>query len=187
MVLLRAQIQAENLKDLNKARELLRGIAERSDSSDPMIQLAGLEMEQDRLDEAAAVVAKIRGRWKEAAAPDILDAQIALKRGKIGDALAHFDVALKKDPDNKMVQFWKAQLDGRTGDVAKAAKALEADRPRQAGQGSRHRAPPSCPRPSRHWPDSRSRPAISTMRSDDSRSSRGTARTASSPAATAGC
>jgi tetratricopeptide (TPR) repeat protein len=123
--ILRAQIQAEGLKDLNKARAILRGIAERSESSDPMIQLASLELEQNRLDEAAAIVATIRGRWKEAAAADILDAQIAIKRGKIGDALEHFNMALKKDPDNKMVQFWKAQLDGRTGAVAEATKALE--------------------------------------------------------------
>ena len=56
----------------------------------------------------------------------MLDAQLALKRGKIGEAIEHFDAALKKDPDNKIVQYWKAQLDGRTGAVAEAAKALEA-------------------------------------------------------------
>ncbi len=56
---------------------------------------------------------------------DILDAQIAVKRGKNGEALEHFNAALKKDPDNKIVQFWKAQLDGRTGAVAEAARALE--------------------------------------------------------------
>ena len=58
---MRAQIQAENLKDPDKARELLKGIAERSDSSDPDGPARRLELEQDRLDEAAAVVAQIRG------------------------------------------------------------------------------------------------------------------------------
>ena len=41
-------------------------------------------------------------------------------------AIEHFDAALKKDPDNKIVQYWKAQLDGQTGSVAEAAKSLEA-------------------------------------------------------------
>ncbi len=124
-VVLRAQIQAERLKDTDKARELLRAAAERSQSSDPMVQLAALELENNRLDEAATIVARIRDRWKEAAVSDILDAQIAIKRGKLAEALEHFKTALKKDPDDKMVQYWKAQLEGRTGAVAEAAKSLE--------------------------------------------------------------
>ena len=42
------------------------------------------------------------------------------------EAIEHFDAALKKDPNNKIVQYWKAQLDGQTGSVAEAAKTLEA-------------------------------------------------------------
>src|SRR5262249_47247447 len=126
LVMLRAQIQAETLKDPDKARALLRGVAEGTESSAPLVQLAGLELDRNQLDEAAAIVARIRARWKEAATADVLDAQIALKRGKLADALEHFNAALKKDPQNKIVQFWKAQLDGRTGAVAEAAKALEA-------------------------------------------------------------
>ena len=80
--MMRAQIQAENLKNLDRARSLLAGIAERSDNSAPLVQLAGLELDRNRLDEAAAVIAKIRSRWKEAATGDVLDAQLALKRGK---------------------------------------------------------------------------------------------------------
>ena len=125
IVILRAQIQAEELKNLDKARELLRGIADRSDSSEPWVQLASLELDHNQLDAAATVAAQIRSRWKEAAVSDILDAQIAIKHGKLGEALEHFNEALKKDPENKIVQFWKAQLDGRTGAVAEAAKALE--------------------------------------------------------------
>ena len=40
-------------------------------------------------------------------------------------ALEHFNNALKKDPENKVVQFWKAQLDSRTGSLSQATKALE--------------------------------------------------------------
>ncbi len=43
----------------------------------------------------------------------------------MGEAIEHFNAALKKDPTNKIVQYWKAQLDGRTGSVVEAARALE--------------------------------------------------------------
>ena len=33
---------------------------------------------------------------------------------------------MKKDPDNKIVQYWKAQLDGQSGAIAEATKSLEA-------------------------------------------------------------
>ena len=56
----------------------------------------------------------------------MLEAQLALKRGQIAEAIEHFDAALKKDPDNKIVQYWKAQLDGQTGAVAEATRSLEA-------------------------------------------------------------
>ena len=78
-----------------------------------------------RIDEAAAVVDKIRARWKDSATVNILDAQLALRRGKIGEAIEHFDAALKKDPGNKIVQYWKAKLDSSTGSVVEATRALE--------------------------------------------------------------
>ncbi len=85
-----------------------------------------MELDLNQLDKAEATIAKIRTRWKEAATADVLEAQLALKRGRTGEAIEHFDLALKKDPDNKIVQFWKAQLDGQTGSVSEAAKTLEA-------------------------------------------------------------
>ena len=126
LVMMRAQLQAEALKNPDQARVLLNSVADRVDYSDPLVQLAALEMEQNQLDAAAAVIAKIRSRWKEAATSDVLEAQLALKRGKISEAVEHFDAALKKDPDNKIVQFWKAQLDSRNGAVVEATKSLEA-------------------------------------------------------------
>ncbi len=165
----------------------MRGLAERSDSSDPMVQLAGLELEQNRLDEALAIVGKIRGRWKEAAAADVLDAQIAIKRGKIADALDHFNAALKKDPDNKMVQFWKAQLDGRTGAVAEATKALEQivrDKPVKEVE---HRHVPPVRGPVGPGATLAPDRAISTTPSAGSRSSSGAARPAPCLDVTAGC
>ena len=47
-----------------------------------MVQLAGLELEQTGSTRPRPSIAKIRARWKEAAASDIIDAQIALKRGQ---------------------------------------------------------------------------------------------------------
>ena len=124
--MMRAQIQAEQLKNLAKARELLLGIADKTENSAPLVQLAGLELDSNQLDAAEEVIAKIRSRWKEAATSDVLEAQLALKRGHAAEAIEHFDAALKKDPDNKIVQFWKAQLDGQTGSVAEATQSLEA-------------------------------------------------------------
>jgi tetratricopeptide (TPR) repeat protein len=132
LVMMRAQILAESLSNDEKARTLLDLAAARGETSAPLVQLADLELKRNRLDAAAAVIAKIRARWKEAATSDVLEAQLALKRGQTSQAIKHFDAALKKDPDNKIVQYWKAQLDGQSGSVAEAAKSLEAivrDRP----------------------------------------------------------
>jgi predicted Zn-dependent protease len=126
LVMMRAQIQAESLKNDDAARNLLKAVADRTESSAPLVQLAGLELERNQLDAASAVIARIRARWKEAATSDVLEAQLALKRGHVGEAVEHFDAALKKDPDNKIVQYWKAQLDGQNGAVAEATKSLEA-------------------------------------------------------------
>ena len=132
LTLMRAQILNDSLDRPDDARKLLTELGERSESSAPWVQLAQLELTRNNLDAAAAVVAKVRGRWKEAATGDILDGQLALAKKDVPAAVAHFDEALKKDPENKIVAFWKAQLDGRTGSVAEASKALEAivrDRP----------------------------------------------------------
>jgi tetratricopeptide (TPR) repeat protein len=126
LVLMRAQILAEKLKQPDQARALLVTCADRTDQSAPLVQLAALELEGGDLDAAAAVIAKIKSRWKEAAAGDVLEAQLALKRGNTALAVELFDAALKKDPDNKIVQFWKAQLDGQAGSVATATETLEA-------------------------------------------------------------
>jgi tetratricopeptide (TPR) repeat protein len=126
LVMMRAQLQADSLKNDQEARNLLQGVAERSESSAPLVQLAGLELERNQLDAAEAVIAKIRARWKESATSDVLAAQLELKRGHTDTALGHFDAALKKDPNNKIVQYWKAQLDGQTGSVSEATKTLEA-------------------------------------------------------------
>jgi predicted Zn-dependent protease len=126
LVMMRAQLQTESLKNPDKARVLLNSIADRVDYSDPLVQLAALEIEQNQLDAAAAVIARIRARWREAATSDVLEAQVALKRGSVADALGHFEAALKKDPDNKIVQYWKAQLDSRNGALDEATKTFEA-------------------------------------------------------------
>ena len=126
LVMMRAQIQAESLKDFKQARSLLLAVGEKSENSAPLVQLAGLELDRNQLDAAEAVIAKIRARWKEAATSDVLEAQLALKRGHPDEAVEHFDAALRKDPGNKIVQYWKAQLDGQTGAVAEATRSLEA-------------------------------------------------------------
>ncbi len=122
---MRAQILADELGKVDDARKLLAEAGERGNSSAPWVQLAQLEMGRDDLEAAAAVVAKVRSRWREGAVGDVLDGQLALKRDDVPAAIAHFDAALKKDPENKVVAFWKAQLDGGAGDLAAAARTLE--------------------------------------------------------------
>ncbi len=126
LVMMRAQIQAESLKDYSKARSLLLAVSEKTENSAPLVQLADLELNRNQLDQAQEVIAKIRTRWKEAATSDVLEGQLALKRGQTAAAIEHFEMALKKDPENKIVQYWKAQLDGQNGAVAEATKSLEA-------------------------------------------------------------
>src|SRR5262249_46816557 len=89
-------------------------------------QLALLDLQQKDYAAVTATIAKIRARWKEAAAADLLDAQLALEQGQLGRAGTAFDAALRKDPGNKVVQYWKAQIDSRLGDSKGAAAALEA-------------------------------------------------------------
>ena len=50
LVMMRAQIQAESLKNVEQARSLLLSIGEKTENSAPLVQLAGLELERNELD-----------------------------------------------------------------------------------------------------------------------------------------
>ncbi len=125
VALMRAQVLSEMLEDPKEARKILVNVADHSDNSAPLVQLALLELKQHDQDAMALTIAKIRSRWKEAAVADLLDAQLAIEQGNLSAATDHFDEALKKDPNNKLVLFWKAQLDSRNGATTEAAKAYE--------------------------------------------------------------
>ena len=124
--LLRAQILNESLKRPKEACELLacsgRAIGQ---LGPPGPACSDRDRSRRTWRPRPATIAKIRTRWSEAATGDILDGQLALKKGNVPSAREFFTQALKKDPDNKVVQFWKAQLDSRTGAVTEAAKTLE--------------------------------------------------------------
>ncbi len=85
--MMRAQLQVDSFKQPDRARELLLGIADRTENSGPLVQLFGMELDRNRLALAAAVIAKVRARWKESSTGDVLDAQLALKRGSTADAV----------------------------------------------------------------------------------------------------
>jgi cellulose synthase operon protein C len=125
VTLMRSQVLSDLLGDVKEARRLLANVADRGDNSAPLVQLALLDLKQKDYDAVSATIAKLRARWKEAAAADLLDAQLALDQGKLDSASSHFEKALEKDPGNKVVQYWKAQLDNRRGDRKGAARALE--------------------------------------------------------------
>ena len=119
-------------RDPQQARAILLGLAEKAESSAPLVQLALLDIGRRDLDAASKTIARIRDRWKEAAAADLLDAQLALAGDRPKAASAHLDAALKKDPNNKVALFWKALLDERSGAQGRASEALESilkDRP----------------------------------------------------------
>ena len=123
---LRAQILAgEPLKRPADARKLLGSIADRAENSAPMVQLALLEMGAKDFEAASGTIGRIRRRWKDASTGDLLDAQLALaKNNDRAAASTFFDAALKKDPSNKVVQFYKAAIDGQA-DPEGASKVFE--------------------------------------------------------------
>ncbi len=125
VTILRAQVLSDLLDKPDDAHKLLSGISDRSDNSAPLVQLALLDLKKKDYDAVTATITKIRARWKEAASADLLDAQLSLVQGNLTEAVDHFDAALKKDPGNKLVQFWKAQIDTRLGDSTEAAQAFE--------------------------------------------------------------
>lgn len=121
----RARILAENLKRPDEARALLADAAERSESSTPLVQLALIDLARGDHQAVATSIAAIRARWAEAAAADLLDAQLALVQENPRSALQHLGEALRKDPTNKLAQFWKAQLDARAGSADEATQIYE--------------------------------------------------------------
>ena len=137
LVMMRAQIQAESLKNVDQARDLLLASPTRPRIPPRSCNWPASSSIATSLTPPRASSPRSASRWKEAATGDVLEAQLALKRGHAAEAIEHFDAALKKDPDNKIVQFWKAQLDGQTGAVAEATKSLEAIVREQADQGGR--------------------------------------------------
>lgn len=126
VILSRAQLLSEHLDDVTEARRLLINLADRSENSAPLVQLALLDLKLKDHAAAAQTVAKIRARWKEAAVADLLDAQLSIEKGNNAEALRFFDEALKKDPGNKMVHFWKAQIERSMGASGEAMRTFEA-------------------------------------------------------------
>lgn len=122
---LRARVLADELGKPDEARALLKAAADGAETSSPLVQLALIDLARGDHAATATTIAQIRGRWKEAAAADLLDAQLALAKKDTRGALAHLETALKKDPSNKLAQFWKAQLDDRVGSPVDAAKVYE--------------------------------------------------------------
>ncbi len=122
----RVGLLAGPLKRPEDARSLLAQAAETADTSAPLVQLARLDFDQGALDGVAATVSKIRGRWPETAIADLLDAELALRRDNSRSALDLLDAALKKDPSNKLVLFWKAQIQDARGNSNATAEVYEA-------------------------------------------------------------
>ncbi|MEO6808687.1 MAG: tetratricopeptide repeat protein, partial [Isosphaeraceae bacterium] len=122
--LARARVLSGSLQKPAEARKLLAEVAD-GDHSAPLVQMALIDIQQRDDTAAAQTIAKLRARWKEAAAADLLDAQLSLAQQDPRAAIAHLDEALHKDPANKLALFWKAQLDEKAGASAEAARVFE--------------------------------------------------------------
>ena len=120
---LRARLLAGPLQKPDEARKLLAPLAESSESSGPLVELALIDLTRNDHEAAAKTIATIRSRWKESAAPDILEAQLALAKERLKEASNHLEEALRKDPGNKVALFWKAQIDDRQGASRQAEQA----------------------------------------------------------------
>lgn len=122
--MIRARVlAAPPLSRRDEARKVLMEAAE-GDQSAPLVQVALMDLQAKDYAAAAKTIAKLRSRWKEIAAADLLDAQLASAQGNPRDAAGFLDEALRKDPSNKVALFWKARLDERAGDTAGAAKVF---------------------------------------------------------------
>lgn len=121
----RVQVLAESLQKPREARDLLAGFADKSTTSSALIQLALLDLQLQDFKAMAKTIARLRERYKELAAADLLEAQLALAERNYAAAAKAFDSALAKDPKNKIALFWRAQLDSRTGSVGQAVETLE--------------------------------------------------------------
>lgn len=121
----RAKLLSAVLKRPDEARALLTGIAERSQNSGPLIQLADLDLAEGDLDNVTRTVARIRERWPEAAAADLIETQVEVARGDYPAAAAKLAEALRKDPNNKVALYWKGQIDIATGATADAARIFD--------------------------------------------------------------
>ena len=85
--MMRRQIQADLLKNPEKARELLLGgFADRTTVPHPWCNWPASRSTGTAWTTPRPSSPRSADRWKESATADVLDAQIALKRGKIPDA-----------------------------------------------------------------------------------------------------
>lgn len=125
LVMMRAQLLSETLKRPEDATKLLGEFGDRSTSSGPLVLLTMMQIERNQFESATSTIGKIRARWKDGATADVLEAQLALKNKNLASAREHFAKALKKDPNNKIVQYWKAQIDSQYGNASEATQTLE--------------------------------------------------------------
>ena len=121
----RAQIMAERMNQITEARKLLTDHLVKNPNSSLQAQLAQLAITARDFPAAQQGITKLRAQWPDAASADMLTAQLSLAQNNMPGALAGFQAAVKKDPNNKVAQFWLAQIEARLGAVASASQTLQ--------------------------------------------------------------
>jgi len=125
VVQLQAQIMAERLNQSKEARKMIAEHLAKTPNSALQAQAAQLAIMARDFSAARDGITKLRAQWLNAASADLLTAQLNLAQNNLPGALAGFREALKKDPNNKVAQFWAAQMEVRLGSVTSASEAFQ--------------------------------------------------------------
>lgn len=125
VIQLQAQIMAERQGKLAEARKMIDSHLAKNPNSYLLVQSIQLAITARDFPAAQQGIAKLRSQWPDASSADMLSAQMSLAQNNLPGALAHFQTALKKDPTNKVAQFWSAQIEARLGAVSSASQTFQ--------------------------------------------------------------
>ncbi|MFM1801743.1 MAG: hypothetical protein RJA81_1095, partial [Planctomycetota bacterium] len=125
VVQLQAQIMAERLGQIAEARKMVENHLVKAPNTYLQIQSVQLAIVARDFGSAQQGIAKLRSQWPDSASADILSAQLSLAQNNLPGALSHYQLGMKKDPGNKLAQFWVAQIEARLGAVSSATQTFE--------------------------------------------------------------
>lgn len=124
VVQLQVQLMAERLGRIDEARKLIEEHLANHPNSSLQSQSAQLALAAGDIDSVNRQISKLRTQWPDSPAADLVNAQLLLSQKNFPGALASYQAALKKDPNNKLAQFLSAQVEARIGGIDAAEKTF---------------------------------------------------------------